>query len=138
MITTLQKMAKKINFKTIDEVVRASNALKDLHVEHVLVKYPQHMENNRTRAEKQYIVVRNTVLPDAKTAFEAANLTPSKIKNSRHYETTALNHNFYQPEFDCKCRNCGKTFKSVVKGAVWCSKDCKKAYRNEKRKNKVV
>lgn len=128
-------MAKKINFKTIDEVKRASNALKDLRVEHVLVDYPAHEKENRPAT--MHIVVRNVLLTNAKTAFEAAHLTPSKIKNSRHYETTALNHNFYQPEFDCKCRHCGKTFKSVVKGAVWCSKDCKKAYRNEK-KNKAV
>lgn len=131
-------MAKKINFKTIDEVVRASNALKDFHVEHVLVKYPEHIENNRTRAEKQYIVVRNTLLSDAKAAFEAANLTTCGIKNSRHYENTALHHNFYQPEFDCKCRYCGKTFKHVVREAVWCSKECKKAFRDEKRKAKLA
>lgn len=98
MITTLQKMAKKINFKTTDEVKRASNALKDFKIEHVLVSYPEHIEQNRMCNAKQYIVVLNKLLSDAKIAFEAAHLTPSKIKNSRHYEWTALNHNYYDPK----------------------------------------
>lgn len=136
-------MAKKINFKTIDEVNRASNALKDLHVEHVCVRYPKWIKEHgdmRTPKPEEikniYIVVRNKYLSDAKAAFKMAELVPCKIKGARHYETIALNHSHYQPQFDCKCRQCGKTFKSVVKEAAWCSKDCRHAHRIERRNAK--
>ena len=90
-------MAKKINFKTIDEVQRASNALKDCHVEHVLVEYPEHIVRNRTCPAKAYIVVLNKYLNDAKAAYQLANLTETHIKNQRHYEWTALTHNHFMP-----------------------------------------
>ena len=127
-------MAKKINFSTIDEVQRALNALKDLHIEHVHVKYPG--DPKKDKPEKQYLVVLVRNLADAKSAFEMAGLKPKRIKNSRHYEMTALTHIHYQPQFDCKCRHCGKIFKSTVKEAVWCSKECHKAFRDAKRASK--
>ena len=127
-------MAKKINFIAASEVVRASNALKDMHIEHVMVEYPK----RENQSAKVYLVVRNCLLADAKAAFKAIGVTPTRIKTQRHFESVALQHKYYQPQFDCKCRHCGKTFKSVVKEAVWCSKECKKAFRDEKRKNKTA
>ena len=125
-------MAKKINFKTANDAQRASNALKDMHVEHVLVEY------KHDDVVTKFVIVLNRYLSDAKKAFEEAKIQSIRIKNWRHYENAALNHTHYQPQFDCKCRHCGKTFKSVVKEAVWCSKECKKAFRDEKRKNKTA
>ena len=119
-------MAKKINFTTADDVQRASNALKDMHIEHVLVEYPYN----------KYVVVLNRYLSDAKKAFEEANIKGIRVKNWRHYENTALNHTHYQPQFDCKCRQCGKTFKSVAKEAVWCSNDCRHQHRIDRRNAK--
>ena len=78
-------MAKKINFTTVEEVKRASNALKDFHIEHVLVEYPN----------KQYIVVLNRLKNDALTAFEAAGLSPRRVNNQRHYERIASTHKHY-------------------------------------------
>lgn len=127
-------MAKKINFIAASEVVRASNALKDMHIEHVMVEYPKREDQN----SKVYLVVRNRLLADANATFAAIGVTPTRVKTQRHYESVAMQHTYYQPQFDCKCRHCGKTFKSVVKEAVWCSKECKKAFRDEKRKNKTA
>lgn len=80
-------MAKKVHFKTTQEVDRASNALKDMRIEHVLVEYP----NNK------YVVVLNRYLSDAKKAFEEAKLVPLRIKNQRHYEMCALTHKHFYP-----------------------------------------
>ena len=129
-------MAKKINFIAASEVVRAANALKDMHIEHVMVEYPKRKSEDKDA--KVYLVVRNRLLADAIAAFTAIGVTPTRVKTQRHYESVAIRHTYYQPEFDCKCRQCGKTFKSVVKEAVWCSKECKKAFRDEKRKNKTA
>ena len=129
-------MAKKINFIAASEVVRAANALKDMHIEHVMVEYPKRKSEDKDA--KVYLVVRNRLLADAIAAFTAIGVTPTRVKTQRHYESVAIRHTYYQPEFDCKCRQCGKTFKSVVKEAVWCSKECKKAFRDEKRKNKTT
>ena len=125
-------MAKKINFIATSEVVRASNALKDMYIEHVMVEYPKH-ENQDA---KVYLVVRNRLLADAIATFTAIGVTPTHVKTQRHFESVALHHTYYQPQFDCKCRQCGKTFKSVVKEAVWCSKDCRHAHRIERRNAK--
>jgi hypothetical protein len=124
-------MAKKINFFG-NEVNRAVAALKDFHIEHVLVSYPANAKTGRP--EKKFIIVLNKHLNDAKTAFEAAGLKLASIKNARHYENKALAFVHYQPQFDCKCRQCGKTFKSVVKEAVWCSQNCRHAHRIERLK----
>lgn len=126
-------MAKKINFFE-NEVERAVAALKDFHIEHVLVSYPANAKTGMP--EKKFIIVLNKHLNDAKTAFETAGLKLASIKNVRHYESKALAFVHYQPQFDCKCRQCGKTFKSVVKEAVWCSKDCRHAHRIERRNAK--
>ena len=123
-------MAKKINFKAADDAQRASNALKDMHIEHVLVEY------KHDDVVTKFVVVLNRYLSDAKKACEEAKIKGMCVKNWRHYETTALNHTHYQPQFDCKCRQCGKMFKSVVKEAVWCSKDCRHAHRIERRNAK--
>ena len=116
-------MAKKINFKTIDEVNKAHAALTDFSIEHVLVEYPK----------KKYIVVLNCLKNDAITVLNEAKLSPSRVKNARHYEAIALAHKHYQPIFDCKCRHCGKTFKHVDKRAAWCSKECRKQFRIAKK-----
>ena len=127
-------MAKKIVLSST-EVTRASNALKDFHVEHVLVSYPEHQKENRPAT--LFIVVLNKDLNLAKEAIAEAKLSILKIKNSRHYETLALKHQHYQPTFTCKCRHCGKEFTSAVKEAVWCSKKCKQDFRNAKKKEAV-
>lgn len=127
-------MAKKIVLSGT-EVTRASNALKDFHVEHVLVSYPEHQKENRPATS--FIVVLNKDLNLAKEAITEAKLSIFKIKNSRHYETLALKHQHYQPTFTCKCRHCGKTFTSHVKEAVWCSPKCKQDFRNAKKKEAV-
>lgn len=124
-------MAKKINFQTINEVKRAHSALLDMHIENVLVTYPG--DSKKNKPEIQYIVVLNRLKYDAIRAFKAAGLSPKRISNARHYEMIALTHKHYQPTFDCKCRHCGKTFKSTVKEAVWCSKECHKEFRNSKK-----
>ena len=72
-------MAKKIK---VNEVKRASNALKDFHIEHCLVEYP----NN------SFIVVKNVNKENAVTAIEAAGLKVHHIKNVRHYESICFKH----------------------------------------------
>lgn len=128
-------MAKKINFFG-DEVTRAVAALKDFKIEHVLVSYPANAKTGVP--EKKYIIVLNKHLDDAKTAFMAADLKPARIKNARHYENKALAFVHYQPKFECTCRYCGKKFMHVIKEAVWCSKECKKNFRDEVRKKKLA
>jgi len=127
-------MAKKIVLSST-EVTRASNALKDFHVEHVLVSYPEHQKENRPAT--LFIVVLNKDLNLAKEAIAEAKLSILKIKNSRHYEKLALKHQHYQPKFTCKCRHCAKEFTSAVKEAVWCSPKCKQDFRNAKKKEVV-
>ena len=127
-------MAKKIVLSGT-EVTRASNALKDFHVEHVLVSYPEHQKENRPATS--FIVVLNKDLNLAKEAIAEAKLSILKIKNSRHYETLALKHQHHQPKFTCKCRQCKQDFTSTVKEAVWCSKKCKQDFRNAKKKEAV-
>lgn len=47
-------MAKKINFLTVDETKRASAALRDFHIEHVVVQYPKWVyEHGDARTPKQ-------------------------------------------------------------------------------------
>lgn len=126
-------MAKKIIFNTIEEVKRASNALKDYHVEHVLVEYPAKEDKPAT----MFIAVMNKELANAFAIFKVADLRPKKTKGFRHYEMYALQHKHYQPKFECVCRECGKKFMHVVKEARWCSPDCKKKFRNTKREEKL-
>ena len=120
-------MAKRIIFQTTEEVKRASNALKDFHIEHVVVVYPA----KKDKDGKQFIVVMNKNLNDAVIAIKTAKISFVKIHGMRHYEMTALNHTHYQPSFECKCRYCSKTFKSPIKEAVWCSKKCKHDFRHD-------
>ena len=121
-------MAKKIK---VESPKKASESLKRSKIEHVLVVYKH--ENKKDDA---FLVVQNKDLYNAKAIILADNVSILKIKSVRHYENIALQHEHYQPKFDCTCRHCGKTFKSVVKEAVWCSKECKKAFRDAKRLTK--
>ena len=126
-------MAKKLIFNTVEEVKRASNALKDYHVEHVLVEYPE----KKDKSAKMFIVVMNKELANAVAALKVADLHAKKTKGYRHYEMAALQHKHYQPKFECVCRECGKKFMHVVKDAVWCSSDCKKKFRNARREERL-
>lgn len=123
-------MAKKI---IVDEIKRASAALKDFHIEHLIVGYVK-PDGSRSAS----IVVLNKLFEDAKTAIQAADVKILKTRGARHYERLATSESSrisirWRPEFECKCRHCGKTFKSCVKEAVWCSRECKKAFRDAKR-----
>ena len=113
-------MAKKIK---VAYIKKASESLKQRKIEHVLVQYK----------DDAFLVVMNKDYHDAKTAILADGCNILKTKNVRHYENIALSLTHYQPTFDCTCRNCGKTFKSVVKEQVWCSAACKKEFRNKKK-----
>ena len=123
-------MAKKI---IVDEIKRASAALKDFHIEHLIVAYVK-PDGSRSAS----IVVLNKLFEDAKTAIQAADVKILKTRGARHYERLATSESsrisiLWRPEFECKCRHCGKTFKSHIKEAVWCSRECKKAFRDAKR-----
>lgn len=119
-------MAKKIK---VAHIKKASESLKKRKIEHVLVEYVD-KDGNMVDA---FLVVMNKYYHDAKAVILADGCSILKTKNVRHYEEIALSHEHYQPTFDCTCRNCGKTFKSVVKEAVWCSAACKKEFRNKKK-----
>lgn len=113
-------MAKKIK---VAYIKKASESLKQRKIEHVLVQYK----------DDAFLVVMNKDYHDAKAVILADGCNILKTKNVRHYENIALFHNHYAPSFDCTCRNCGKTFKFPIKEAVWCSKSCKKDFRNKKK-----
>ena len=119
-------MAKKIIFVNNEECKKARSILKQNNIEHVFVTY-KHEKN-----EKVWIVVRNIILKDVKKL----DLPILHIKSVRHFENTAIAHDYFSPSFTCKCRYCGKEFKHRVKEAVWCSKECHKAFRTEKKNNK--
>ena len=121
-------MAKKLVFANNDECKKASSVLKQNNIEHVLVTY-KHEKN-----EKVFIVVRNVTLKDV----NQLNLQISRVKSMRHFEATAIKHDYFEPQFTCKCRNCGKEFKHHIKEAVWCSKECHNAFRNAKRQAKLA
>lgn len=121
-------MAKKI---IVDEIKRASAALKDFHIEHLIVGY---VKPNGSRSAS--IVVLNKLFEDAKTAIQAADVKILKTRSARHYEKLAISESSrisirWMPEFEHKCRHCGKTFKSPIKEQIWCSRKCKDAYRKE-------
>lgn len=120
-------MAKRIIFNSIEEVKRASAVLKDCHVEHVFVDYPVKDDI----PEKAFIVVMNKDLSEAQAPIQMINLS-YKIYRTRHYKTTALTHMHYKPTFECTCRGCGKKFQHFEKYAKWCSKECKKDFRNKR------
>ena len=120
-------MAKKI---VTTNAQKASESLKRSKIEHVLVEY---IRKDDERKNDAFVVVLNKDYKNAKAALIGDKIDILKTKSARNYEMTALSHQHYQPQFDCKCRNCGKTFKSTVKEAVWCSSQCKKDFRNKKR-----
>ena len=120
-------MAKKI---ITTNAQKASESLKRSKIEHVLVEY---IHKDGERKNDAFVVVLNKNYKNAKAALISDKIDILKTKSVRNYEMKALSHQHYQPQFDCKCRNCGKTFKSTVKEAVWCSPQCKKDFRNKKR-----
>lgn len=122
-------MAKKI-FIRPSEVTRASHALKDFHIEHVLVQYKDKKNNN---IRQSLVVVKNKDKDEALTVITTAEIFVLRVKNCRRFETMALLHTYYQPKFECKCRCCGKTFMSAHKEAVWCSKTCRSNFRKAKK-----
>lgn len=121
-------MAKKI---IVNNPQEASKALKRANIEHVLVEYPGDEPNTKGDA---FLVVKNKDKDDAKTALIKADFHIHRTKSVRHYEMTALRFDTgsFVPTFECKCRNCGKTFKHPVKEAVWCSADCRKEFHNKR------
>lgn len=125
-------MAKKI---IVNEVSRASNALKDFQIEHVVATYPAHKD----KPAHSFIVVLNKSFEDAKIAINEAGVSIIKTKNARHFERLALSQMesnekaYFVPKFQCKCRHCGKTFTSNHKDAAWCSDKCHKDFRNAKK-----
>lgn len=116
-------MAKRIK---VDEIKRASAALKDFQIEHIIVSYPR-----KDGTTDDSIIVLNMLFEDAKAAIQAANVKILRTRSARHYEYLALNHKHWEPSFEHKCKHCGKTFKSPIKEQVWCSHACKWAYRKE-------
>ena len=125
-------MAKKI---IVNEVSRASNALKDFQIEHVVATYPA----NKYKPAHSFIVVLNKSFGDAKIVIKEAGVNIIKTKNARHFEHLAFSQMkldgkaYFVPKFQCKCRHCGKTFTSNHKEAVWCSDKCRKDFRNAKK-----
>ena len=125
-------MAKKI---IVNEVSRASNALKDFQIEHVVATYPAHKD----KPAHSFIVVLNKSFEDAKIVIKEAGVSIIKTKNARHFERLAFSQMkldekaYFVPKFQCKCRHCGKTFTSNHKEAVWCSDKCRKDFRNTKK-----
>lgn len=125
-------MAKKI---IVNEVSRASNALKDFQIEHVVATYPA----SKDKPAHSFIVVLNKSFEDAKIVIKEAGVSIIKTKNKRHFERLAFSQMkldgkaYFVPKFQCKCRHCGKTFTSNHKEAVWCSDKCRKDFRNAKK-----
>lgn len=117
-------MAKRIK---VDEIKRASNALKDFQIAHIVVSYKHENYINES------IVVLNKLYEDAKTAIQAADVKILKTRNARHYEKLSLNKHCtaWEPSFEHTCKHCGKKFTSSIKEQVWCSSACKWAYRKE-------
>lgn len=117
-------MAKKLKIM-INEVQRASNALKDFQIEHVVVKYP--------KTDSVFIIVLNKDKEKALQAIKEAKVNVHNVSGTRHYEHYGKNHTYWYPKFQCKCRCCGKQFESLVKEAVWCSPKCKSEFRKAKK-----
>lgn len=119
-------MAKKIK---VELPKKASESLRKRKIEHVFVNYNE---------DDAFVIVLNKDVHDAVAVIKADGNSVEKVKSVRHYESYAVKHEYYSPKFDCTCRHCGKTFKAHVKEAVWCSPECKKAFRNEKRQKKLA
>jgi len=113
----------------VDEIKRASAALKDFQIEHVIVSY-----SHEDGTKDESIVVLNVLFEDAKAAIQAANVKILRTRGTRHYEKLTLKHTHWTPKFEHKCKYCGKTFTSPIKEQVWCSPKCKWAYRKEHKK----
>ena len=118
-------MAKKITFQTVSDYENAKGVLRNSKIDFVDVRYPKHGET----PARNYIVVRNVMKTKALPLLKGV----MHVKSVRHFESIAAKHDFYQPTFQCTCRNCKKTFNSHVKEAAWCSAKCKKDFRNKKK-----
>lgn len=127
-------MAKKI---IVNNPEKASAILKQGNIEHVLVKYPGKEPDTKGDA---FLVVKNKDENAAVTALAKAEVHVHRTKSVRRYEMTALKFatGSFVPEFECECRNCGKTFKHPVKEAAWCSTGCRKEFYNRRREVRKV
>jgi len=123
-------MAKKI---VVSEVKGASNALKDFQIEHIVVSYPNRDRKGAVIGEKRWIIVKNVNAQETKDVLKEAGISILKIKGARRFEKMAAKHTHFRPQFECTCRRCGKKFMSFVKEAAWCSKECKRMFRKEKK-----
>ena len=125
-------MAKK---NIVNNPEKASAILKQGNIEHVLVKYP-----GKDTKDDVFLVVRNKDKNAAVTALAEAEIYIHRTKSIRRYEMIAsrFNTGFFMPEFECTCRNCGKTFKHSIKEAAWCSTSCQKEFYNKRREAKKV
>lgn len=121
-------MAKKL---IVSEVKRASNALKDFQIEHVIVTRYKNFHGDKLAI--RFIVIPNRNLEAAKACIKEAGISILKVKGVRHYKDLAICYDYYEPKFWCKCRHCGKQFSSHVKEAVWCSPKCKQEFRKAKK-----
>lgn len=121
-------MAKKINFKAGVDVSQIVDTLKKEKIEHVRVTYPK----SDTHPKRDYIVVRNV---NKSAVCEKCADDVASIKSVRHFESICKHHakNYFEPQFECTCRNCGKKFMHRVKEAVWCSDNCYKEFRLKKK-----
>lgn len=122
-------MAKKL---TVTFLEKASESLKKHKIEHVLVTYVD-KDNNVNDA---FLLVTNKDYHNASAVIKADGCDVLKVKNFRHYAKAASSHTYYQPLFECECRNCGKMFKHLVKEAAWCSTDCRKEFYNRRRETR--
>lgn len=118
-------MAKKLK---VEFPKKASETLKRNKIEHVLIEYPSH-DGKKNDA---FVVVLNKDINNAKAVILADSNAIIRVKGARKFEKMTKQHKYYKPMFECKCRQCGKIFKSAVKESVWCSKDCRHAHRIER------
>lgn len=121
-------MAKKINFKAGVNVSQMVDILKREKIEHVRVMYPE----CKKHPARDYIVVRNV---NKSAVCEKCGNNVARIKSVRHFEAICKRHakNYFEPQFECTCRNCGKKFTHHIKEAVWCSDNCYKEFRLKKK-----
>lgn len=110
---------------------KATESLRTRKIEHVFFE----KKDDAGSVVQSFVIVQNKDYNDARAVILADNNLIKKVKSTRHFQRSADSKDsfHYIPQFDCTCRNCGKTFKSVVKEQVWCSAACKKEFRNKKK-----
>ena len=124
-------MAKKL---IVEFTKKASDSLRTRKIEHVFFE----KKDDAGNVVESFVIVQNKDYNDARAVILADNNLIKKVKSTRHFQRSADSKDsfHYIPQFDCTCRNCSKTFKSPIKEAVWCSKECKKEFRNKKKSAK--